>query len=147
MLAAAAAAAKAGHIFPQAAACEAALESTYGKSVLATEDRNLFGCKQHLHPIFGTHNLPTREFEKGEWITTTAAWVKYPDWAACFADRMSTLKRLSSRYGHYAAALAAKDPRTYIEEVSKTWATDPNRGAKVLKIYEQAFSSQPPALS
>jgi len=137
LLAAAAAAAKSGHIFPEMAACEAALESSYGRSVLATEDRNLFGMKQHQHAVFETCHLPTREFEKGEWITTTAAWVKYPDWAACFADRMSTLKRLSSTYGHYAAALAAKDARTYIEEVSKTWATDPQRGAKVLMIYEQ----------
>jgi flagellum-specific peptidoglycan hydrolase FlgJ len=135
--AAAAAATTSGHIFPEMAACEAALESGYGTSKLATTDFNLFGTKQHKHPIFGTHNLPTREFENGEWITTTAAWVSYPDWASCFADRMSTLNRLAPAFPHYAAALGAASAEIFIMEVSRTWATDPNRGAKVLAIYDE----------
>lgn len=133
---AAAAAEKAAHIFPEYAACEAALESGYGKSLLALQDKNLFGTKQHQHPIYGTHNLPTREFEGGKWIVVTAAWVSYPDWAACFADRMATLKRLASVYPHYAAALSAPSGAIYVEEVSLTWSTDPNRGDKVLNIYD-----------
>jgi flagellum-specific peptidoglycan hydrolase FlgJ len=144
---AAAAAAKSGHIFPQMAACEAALESRYGTSLLAVQDCNLFGMKQHVHPIYRTHNLPTREFECGKWIATTAAWVLYPDWASCFADRMSTLKRLASVYGHYAGALAAPDAATYIAEVSQTWSTDPERGKKVLEIWQAVFGSQPPAIT
>ena len=135
LLEAAAAATKAGHIFPQMAACEAALESAYGQSLLAVQDSNLFGMKAHLHEVFNTHVLPTREFENGEWIVVDAKWIHYPDWASCLADRMSTLKRLSPYLPHYAAALAATDPETYIAEVSQSWATDPNRGAKVLAIY------------
>jgi flagellum-specific peptidoglycan hydrolase FlgJ len=133
---AAVAAAKSGHTFALMAACEAALESAYGTSVLAVTDRNLFGTKQHRSAIYGTHVLPTREFENGEWITTQAAWVTYPDWASCFADRMATLNRLSSVFPHYAAALAATDAETYVREVSKTWSTDPKRAEKVIAIYE-----------
>lgn len=128
---------KANHPFAQMAACEAALESSWGNSELAREAFNLFGMKQHAHPIYGTMNLPTREFENGQWEVVTAHWIKYPDWRACFADRLATLERLSNAYPHYAAALRAGDARTYIAEVSKTWSTDPNRAQKVLGIYEE----------
>lgn len=138
LLLAAAAARKAGHIFPEMASCEAALESTYGKSVLAIQDNNLFGMKQHRHAIYGTHTLPTREFENGEWVERTADWVSYPDWATCFSDRMSTLSRLAPYLAHYRAALSAEDPETYVAEVSKTWSTDPDRGKKVQAIFDAA---------
>ncbi len=128
---------KASHPFPKMAAAEAALESSWGNSVLAREENNLFGMKQHAHPVYGTMTLPTREFEKGQWITVSANWVNYPDWASCFADRLATLQRLANAFPHYAAALAAPDAATYIAEVSKTWSTDPNRGAKVLSIYQE----------
>jgi flagellum-specific peptidoglycan hydrolase FlgJ len=130
------AAEQAGHIFPEMAACEAALESGYGHSQLATQDNNLFGMKQHLHPIYGTHSLPTREFLSGQWVTVNSNWIVYPDWAACFADRMATLKRLASVYVHYRNALAAASATTYVMEVSRTWSTDPERGEKVLAIYD-----------
>lgn len=146
------AAKKANHIFPGAAACEAALESTWFTSILARIDNNLFGMKQHVHPEYATAILPTREFEHGEWVPTTAEWVKYPDWAACMTDRMATLVRLSKIlkdgkqvFEHYIAALAARTPQEYILEVSKGWSTDPGpppelvpglgRANKVLAIY------------
>lgn len=134
---AAAEAVKAQHPFPEMAAAEAALESNWGNSALAKEGLNLFGMKQHAHAVYGTMNLPTKEFENGEWISTVAHWVKYPDWATCFADRLATLNRLASAFPHYAAALAASDPASYIAEVSKTWSTDPKRAAKVQAIYDE----------
>jgi flagellum-specific peptidoglycan hydrolase FlgJ len=126
-----------GCIWPDFAACEAALESNYGKSTLAREDNNLFGMKQHKHPVFGTVSLPTEEFLHGQWVRVSADWVKYPAWSDCFADRMATLRRLAPEKGfeHYAAALAAHDGLTFIREVSKSWSTDPNRAQKVLNIY------------
>src|ERR1039458_2657 len=129
------AAQKAGHVFPEMAACEAALESGYGRSQLATQDRNLFGMKQHLHPIFGTVSLPTREFLSNEWVTINSNWIVYPDWPSCFGDRMATLNRLSSIYQHYKAALAATKKEDYVRQVSMTWSTDPQRADKVLAIY------------
>ncbi len=129
---------RANHPFARMAAAEAALESNYGISQLAREGNNLFGMKQHNHPTFGTLNLPTREFEDGKWIQVPGVdWVKYPDWRACFADRLSTLERLSNLIPHYAAALRAPDAQTYVTEVSKSWSTDPARGAKVLSIYQE----------
>jgi flagellum-specific peptidoglycan hydrolase FlgJ len=91
--------------------------------------------------------LPTREWIGKEkdtqdgnpdgWIQVTASWVKYPDWRACFADRLATLERLSNVLPHYKAALEAPDAQTYITEVSKTWSTDPRRAEKVLSIYQE----------
>ena len=128
-------AAKSGHIFPLMAACEAALESGYGTSSLSIADRNLFGTKQHTHPIFGTANLSTKEFLDGKWVTIIAHWIVYPTYADCFTDRMNTLTRMAPNYPHYKAALAATDPITYATEVSKTWSTGPQRGTDVISIY------------
>jgi flagellum-specific peptidoglycan hydrolase FlgJ len=125
----------ASHPFPRMAACEAALESGYGLSELARDANNLFGMKQHATPVYDTLALPTKEFLNGEWISTTASWVKYPDLQSCFADRLATLQRLAPEYPHYAAALAAGDATEYIAEVSQTWSTDPQRAQKCLAIY------------
>jgi flagellum-specific peptidoglycan hydrolase FlgJ len=133
-------AAKSRHPFPSMAAAEAALESNWGNSQLAREANNLFGMKQHAHPVYGTMNLPTREFEKGEWIQTTGHWVEYPDWASCFADRLATLERLSNAFPHYKAALEAHDAETFVKEVSQTWSTDPGRARKVISIFQEFLS-------
>lgn len=125
-----------GHIYPTMAACEAALESAFGTSLLAAKDNNLFGMKQHVHPVYGSEVLPTREFENGEWKVVDAVWVHYPTWDACFQDRMLTLIRLAPKYPNYEAALESPDCVTYLRNVSKTWSTDPKRAKKVLDIYD-----------
>jgi flagellum-specific peptidoglycan hydrolase FlgJ len=130
-----------GHVWPDFASCEAALESTYGSSLLARQDNNLFGTKQHKHPIYGTHNLPTREFLAGQWIETTAAWIVFPSVSACFEDRMATLGRLRTGYPHYNEALAATTGEGFVRAVSLTWSTDPLRGQKVLNIYKEMFGN------
>lgn len=134
---AALAAAKAsGHIFPNIAACEAALESSWGLSQLATEANNLFGQKQSHPPISAeTLTLPTKEYLHGTWQTVQANWAKFASWQECFSARMNLLKALAPSYPAYRAALAAKDPETFVTEVSKSWSTDPQRAAKVLSIY------------
>lgn len=126
----------AGHLWPNVAACEAALESNFGQSELARKDNNLFGMKQHDHPTYGSEVLPTREFEGGQWKVVNAVWIHYPDLKSCFVDRMKTLIRLAPYYPHYEAALEAPDPVGYLREVSKTWSTDPKRFQKVLDIFD-----------
>ncbi len=157
-----AAATQSGHVFPLMAAAEAALESThpggfFGSSSLARLHNNLFGTKQHSTPIFETIWLPTQEHVTakqalslknpvqltafdGEGKATyscDAPWIHYPTWAECFKDRMATLIRLKGTYPHYARALAATDPITYVNEVSLTWSTGPTRAAAVINIYKR----------
>jgi flagellum-specific peptidoglycan hydrolase FlgJ len=125
-----------GHIFPEIAGCEAALESGYGRSALAIQANNLFGMKAHVQEWSGeTISIPTREFLDHGWVMVQADWVKYADWAECFLDRMATLKRCAPIYPHYQAALDASNYIVYINEVSKSWSTDPERAAKVIHIF------------
>ena len=132
---ASAAAEKATCAFPKMVACEAALESGWGKSQLAAKYNNLFGMKAHVHNVYGKVSLPTREYQNGEWITISQDFESYPDWDTCFFDRLNTLVRLQGAYPHYKAALDATDAETYIREVSQTWSTDPARADKILAIY------------
>lgn len=125
----------AAHIFPSMAACEAALESAWGTSELAIKAFNLFGMKAHVHPILGTLNLPTKEFLDGQWVVVEAHWVSYPTLADCFRDRMATLQLLAPHYPHYTAALASPDAQTFVQNVSLSWSTDPQRAAKVISIF------------
>jgi len=129
-----AAAKAAGVPFPQAQACEAMLESTWLTSELGAQDNNLFGMKQHVHPLFGTVNLPTREYLGHHWVVQNDDFVKYPTLAASFSDRVATLKALAPHYPHYAAALAAKTPEDFLTAVSESWSTDPNRAANCIAI-------------
>jgi flagellum-specific peptidoglycan hydrolase FlgJ len=140
---ASAAARAAGHIFPDYAACEAALESTWGQSRLAREANNLFGQKQSAepHPDTASIAMPTQEFLHGQWITVTAHWVRFADQAACFRARMALLRCLEHSYPAYARALAAATGEVFIEEVSRAWSTDPRRAAKVLAIHRQHSAS------
>src|SRR5271154_6329427 len=113
------AAARAFHCWPTMAACEAALESNYGTSALAREGLNLFG-------MYETLNIPTKEYLDGSWSVVNAEWVKYDTLEDCFKDRMATLTRMAPKFPHYADALAAPDPKSYVVNVSESWSSDPN---------------------
>ena len=129
-----AAAMSAAVLFPQAQASEAMAESGWMTKALAVTDNNLFGTKQHTHPIYGTVNLPTREFLNDRWVVENDNFIVYPTLADCFADRMHTLEQLAPNYPHYAAALAASTPEEFLTQVSLTWSTDPDRGATCIAI-------------
>jgi flagellum-specific peptidoglycan hydrolase FlgJ len=126
----------AGHIFPDYAACEAALESAWGQSKLAVEANNLFGQKQSHPPIGESIQLPTREYAHGAWLTVPAMWTKFVDWPACFAARMALLVRLAKAYPAYAEALLAKDGAAFVVLVSRRWSTDPDRAKKVIEVWQ-----------
>ncbi len=137
---AAAAARAAGHIFPEHAACEAALESAWGGSALAVRANNLFGQKQ-AHPPRGTSlSMPTHEFLHGAWVTVPAEWMIFADWQSCFAERMAVLQRLAGEFPQYHAALAAQTGEQFVTAVSQRWSTDPQRAAKVLSVFHEHFA-------
>ena len=139
---ASAAARAAGHIFPDYAACEAALESTWGRSRLAREANNLFGQKQSVgEPDSSALAMPTQEFLDGRWVTVIARWARFADQADSFRARMALLRRLQPSYPAYARALAAASGEVFIEEVSRAWSTDPQRAQKVLAIHRQHCAS------
>ena len=132
------------HVWSEYAACEAALETAWGTSRLYLQGNNVFGEKQHAKPVFLTVTLPTREYRYGVgWITVQAPFIWFPSPIEAFEMRMQTLRRLAVEknsageleYPEYAAALAATSGEAFVTEVSKRWSTDPERGAKVLEIF------------
>lgn len=128
-----------GHIFPEFAACEAALESAWGNSKLCREGNNIFGQKQSIVPIYDTLDLPTDEYVRGTWERVTAHWVKFPSWKEAFGSRMDTLHRLAGDYAGYMDALHAQTGEDFVTSVSRDWSTDPLRGQKVLTIHHVHF--------
>lgn len=132
---AAAAARHANHVWPEFAACEAALETSWGTSQLFLRGNNVFGEKQHATPVYLTMMLPTWEVVNGQKITIQAAFIWFPSAIEAFMSRMETLQRLAGTYPEYAAALAATTGEEFVTEVSKRWSTDPERAVKVLEIY------------
>lgn len=158
MQSAAAAAAAAGHVWPQIAACEAALESGWGTSRLATRGNNLFGQKQGRKiPLpYPTIGLLTEEISPaGKPYVESDSWLVFPDWPTCFRERMALLGRLPI----YAPALSARTGEAFVREVSgyyenqdpskpyhARWSTDPQRADKVLEIFranQAAFTGAP----
>lgn len=132
------AASDAGHPWPEYAACEAALESNWGKSGLAIRGNNLFGQKHGFTTSeWPSLDMPTWEVIKGVRIATTAKFAKFPDWATCFKERHELLQRKSA----YAPALKAETGVDFVRLVSKVWATDPDRADKVLRIHGSHFPS------
>ncbi len=125
-------------INPAIAAAQAALESNYGNSRLATVGNNLFGIKAGSAWKGEVVTFSTKEFddEKGMY-TTSAAFKKYTSWAHCFEDYGAIIGRLS----WYKDAAAAKvDPVGFIlglaarPGIEPGWATDPRYVEKVLAV-------------
>jgi flagellum-specific peptidoglycan hydrolase FlgJ len=131
----------AGHLFPEYAACEAALESAWGNSTLCRQGNNVFGQKQSRVPIYETLTIPTQEVVNGEWVTVSEAhWVKFPSWKESFESRMATIRRLAPEYAGYQDALHAQTGEDFVMSVSRNWSTDPMRGQKVLSIHKAHFT-------
>jgi flagellum-specific peptidoglycan hydrolase FlgJ len=147
------AAVEAGHVFPEFASCEAALESDWGLSQLALKANDLFGQKEG----FSSSEFPELKIRTHEVLTAAqvarvknwpygppvkrddgrfdaiveATWPIFPDWKTSFAERMELLRRATV----YHDALKASDGESFVREVSKHWATDPMRAEKVMITY------------
>jgi flagellum-specific peptidoglycan hydrolase FlgJ len=122
------------HIFPEAAACEAVLETAWGTSSLYTEYRNIFGQKQSHPPIFTSVRMPSDEEIKGKHMMMWSDFVVFPTAAEAFKARMNLLLRLAPSYPAYNAALHATTPEDFLAEVSKAWSTDSQRSVKCISI-------------
>lgn len=152
------AAASAGHLYPEYAACEAALATRWGKNTPFLIGWNCFNSKQRAKPEYQTTVLATTNVINGHKVQTVANFIKFPDLPTAFEFRMDTLKQWMAIYRE---ALTAKTGEDFIRNVSghwletdkqddgaqeftdgwfkfvrPRWATDPLRAAKVLEIYE-----------
>jgi flagellum-specific peptidoglycan hydrolase FlgJ len=107
-------------------------ESDWGQSLLASKDHNLFGMKG-TGPA-GSEALPTQEYENGQWITTTAPFRVYHN----FAESIDDHGRLLADSGYYGQAMAVRRaPNAFASALTGVYATDPGYGAKLISLMRQ----------
>ncbi len=107
-------------------------ESDWGQSLLASKDHNLFGMKG-TGPA-GSEALPTQEYENGQWITTTAPFRVYHN----FAESIDDHGRLLADSGYYQQAMAVRRaPNAFASALTGVYATDPGYGAKLISLMQR----------
>ena len=117
---------------------QAALETGWGKSVIRHSDGrssfNLFNIKADKS-WQGKHvNKRTLEFEQGQPKKRMARFRSYGSWQQSFLDYARFIKT-NPRYQQ--ALKVSADPERYMHELQKAgYATDPEYGHKVMRIYK-----------
>lgn len=110
---------------------EAALESAWGASLLATQGHNLFGVKADKAWTGDTLSIRTREFMTGAWVFVNALWRKYPDWLGSISDHAAFL--MTNK--RYAAAFSTTNVTDFVTAIAKAgYATDPLYAQKILSV-------------
>ena len=110
-------------LFPSVLIAQAALESGWGQSELATKYNNLFGVKKGSSWTGRTVNLPTREVINGVSQTVRADFRVYPSWQDSIADR----NRLLLTLNRYANVRSAKTPEAQVQALKAAgYATGEN---------------------
>ena len=113
---------------------EAALESAWGTSKLATQGHNLFGVKADKSWTGDTISFRTREYLNKQWVFVNALWRKYPSWLGSFNDHAEFLHH-NKRYAK--AFLAGSVEEFTIEIANAGYATDPLYASKIISIIKQ----------
>ena len=107
-------------------------ESGWGQSVLAAQDNNLFGIKG-IGPA-GSDSLPTQEYENGQWVSTTAPFRVYQD----FAQSINDHGKLLATSGYYTQAMAKRnDPNSFAQALTGVYATNPDYGTDLIQLMQQ----------
>jgi flagellum-specific peptidoglycan hydrolase FlgJ len=104
-------------------------ESGWGQSELAVTAHNLFGIKG-TGPA-GSVTMPTTEFVNGAWVSTTASFRAYHNFAESIADH-GRLLATDSAYQH---AMADRSiPDAFAADLAGVYATNPGYGGQLVAI-------------
>jgi flagellum-specific peptidoglycan hydrolase FlgJ len=107
-------------------------ESGWGRSVLATQDNNLFGIKG-TGPA-GSQQLATSEYQNGQLVPTTSPFRIYHSVAESINDH----GKLLATSAYYRAAMASRtDPNAFAQALTGVYATDPQYGTKLISLMQQ----------
>jgi flagellum-specific peptidoglycan hydrolase FlgJ len=97
--------------------------------LMIKEAKNLFGIKG-VGPA-GSVEISTTEYVDGKPVSELAKFRAYRSYTESFEDHT----RILTTSDYYTGALQFRsDPRRYIEEVAKNYATDPQYAAKIWDI-------------
>jgi hypothetical protein len=104
-------------------------ESAWGQSSLSATYHNLFGIKG-TGPA-GSVQLPTQEFEGGQWVTVDQPFRVYHNVAESISDHAQLL----ATSGYYTRAMADRSiPDAFANDLTGVYATDPNYGANLIAL-------------
>lgn len=108
---------------------QAALESAWGASKLASRGRNLFGVKADRAWKGETLDMPTTEVVRGKSIKVIAKWRVYPTWSSCILDRAKFFRDNP----RYSKCWAEKTGEGWARAVAAAgYATDPEYAQKLI---------------
>lgn len=110
-------------LFMSVLLAQAALESGWGTSALASKYNNLFGVKAGSTWKGETVNLSTREVINGSSQNVIAKFRVYPSWRASIQDRCNLLQSLS-RYKAALNATSADEQATLLQAAGYATATN-----------------------
>lgn len=115
---------------------QAALESNWGQSQLASRYHNLFGVKSDAA---NSQLMTTAEYVNGQWITVKAKFATYKDWNESIeAHTRLFVNGTGWDQDHYRSVLAAKDYREAAAALQKQgYATDPGYAQKLIQIIQE----------
>lgn len=118
-------------VLPSVAIAQAALESAWGTSGLATKYNNLFGIKGSYGG--NAANMATWEVYGGVTYNITANFRAYPNWETSIKD-YGVFLNVNSRYKN---ALGLTDYKKQIKAIHEAgYATDPQYQSKIISIIE-----------
>ena len=118
-------------VLPSVAIAQAALESSWGTSGLATKYNNLFGIKGSYGG--NAANMATWEVYGGVTYNITANFRAYPNWETSIKD-YGVFLNVNSRYKN---ALGLTDYKKQIKAIHEAgYATDPQYQSKIISIIE-----------
>ena len=125
-------------IVPQAAAGQAALESTYGTSELAARYFNLFGVKATRTWRGPVIEMPTLELVDGKLTRVMQPFRVYPSWAASI-DSYGAIVEGTKWFQDAAAAARRGDATGYVYGLCATpteygWAPVAEYGARIVNV-------------
>ncbi len=107
-------------------------ESGWGQSSLAVKDNNLFGIKG-TGPA-GTDQLPTQEYQDGQWVSLTAPFRVYHTAAQSIDDH----GKLLATSGYYTRAMGVRrSPNAFAAALTGVYATDPSYGETLIGLMRQ----------
>lgn len=123
-------------IFPSVVMAQAAVESGWGRSGLASKHGNQFGIKADKSWTGPTVEMDTTEFVNGQYIKVKALWRKYPNPQDSFRDHIKFLQR-NPRYAK-AGVFDAATPEDQARALQRAgYATDPNYASKLITVIEK----------
>lgn len=124
-------------LLPSISIGQAILESEWGTSELAAENKNLYGIKGS--DPNNTAMMPTKEFVEGEWIEIEAPFRKYESWQQSMDDHaLLFVNGTNWNADQYTAVLTAENYKDAAQALQDNgYATDPTYAKKLIDLIDQ----------